>query len=166
MTTQLLIKPEEQAQLTGKQIPFLQILIIDFGHALSGDSAQCRTVAGEIGVACRDAGFFYIKSYGIEPRVPDAVYAQGKKFLALSAKEKMKIYIGTNDRNRGYSPMLEEKLSKKGDLKESFDLALELPEDDAGVQNGARLYGPSLWPKRQQFEMFQVRPRTQAATCA
>ena len=87
MTTQLLIKPEEQAQLTGKQIPFSQILIIDFGHALSGDSAQCRTVAGEIGVACRDAGFFYIKSYGIEPRVLDAVYAQGEKFFALSAEE-------------------------------------------------------------------------------
>lgn len=61
MTTQLLIKPEEQAQLTEKQIPFLQILIIDFGHFLSG---------------------------------------------------------------------------------------------------------PSLWQKRQQFEMFQVRSRTQAATCA
>lgn len=156
MTTQLLTTPEEQAQLTGKQIPFSQIPIIDFGRFLHGGDTQRRAIANEIGVACRDAGFFYIKNHGIEPQVFDAVYAQGQKFFALPAQEKMTIYIGINDRNRGYSPMLEEKLSKKGDLKESFDLALELPEDDADVQNGARLYGPNLWPDEKVLPGFRA----------
>ncbi|HVF84380.1 MAG TPA: 2-oxoglutarate and iron-dependent oxygenase domain-containing protein [Abditibacteriaceae bacterium] len=152
MPTQLLTTAEIHSQpiptqLTGKQIPLSQIPVIDFGQFLDGDDTQRRAVAAEIGAACRGAGFFYIQNHGIEPRIFDAVYAQGQKFFALPTEEKMKIYIGTNDRNRGYSPMLEEKLSKKGDLKESFDLALELGEDDADVQKGARLYGPNLWPK-------------------
>ncbi|CAF4868641.1 unnamed protein product, partial [Rotaria sp. Silwood2] len=43
-----------------------------------------------------------------------------------------------------HSPLL---LSLKGDLKEGFDLAMELPADDKDrIERGASLYGPNFWP--------------------
>jgi hypothetical protein len=51
--------------------------------------------------------------------------------------------------------MLEEKLSLKGDLKEGFDLAMELPPDDKDrIQRGATLYGPNFWPENLQGLLF------------
>ncbi|CAF1539109.1 unnamed protein product, partial [Didymodactylos carnosus] len=48
---------------------------------------------------------------------------------------------------RGYTPMFEERLSPKGDLKEGFDLAMESPADDKDrIKRGASLYRPNFWP--------------------
>jgi isopenicillin N synthase-like dioxygenase len=65
----------------------------------------------------------------------------------------MKLYIGScpYGNNRGYTPLFEEKLSIKGDLKEGFDLAMELPHDDQDrIKRGASLYGPNFWPQNLQ----------------
>ncbi len=137
---------ETNAALVGKKIDRDKIPVIDFGRFLHGDEAARHEIAQQIGDACRSSGFFYIENHGIDGDIFDCVYEQGARFFELDADEKMKSYIGLNDRNRGYSPLLEEKLSKKGDVKESFDLALELPADDADAQKGARLYGPNVWP--------------------
>ena len=147
MATQTLQPDVINAALEGRRVPISEIPVIDFHPFLHGDDSQRRQVAQQVGAACRNAGFFYLANHGIEPQLFNRVYDQARRFFALSHDEKMKIYIGTNDRNRGYSPLLEEKLSKKGDLKESLDFALELPADDLDVQNGARLYGPNLWPE-------------------
>lgn len=47
-------------------------------------------------------------------------------------KKKIKLYIGSclYRNNRGYTSLCEEKLSSKGDLKEDFDLAIEILADD------------------------------------
>lgn len=154
MTTQTVSKQtdchqtdyQRSADLVGKKVALDAIPVIDFGRFLHGDPTERQEIATKIGAACRVSGFFYIENHGIAEDVFDCVYEQGARFFELSAEKKMKSYIGLNDRNRGYSPLLEEKLSKKGDLKESFDLALELPADDIDAQKGARLYGPNLWP--------------------
>jgi len=62
----------------------------------------------------------------------------------------MKLYIGScpYGNNRGYTPIKEEKLSPKGDLKEGFDLAMEFsPQDKDRIERGASLYGPNFWPE-------------------
>ena len=126
------------------------IPVIDFGPFLNGNIDDRRRISSEIGDACRDVGFFYLSNHGISPRVIDAVYDQAKHFFAQSIEEKMKIYIGSCPcaNNRGYTPMFEEKLSIKGDLKEGFDLALELPIDDRDrLERHATLYGPNVWPE-------------------
>lgn len=132
--------------LSAKRIPFEAIPIIDFAPFLSGDETQKRAIAEQIGKACRSAGFFYLTGHGIRQELFSAVYLQAKQFFALPRADKMAIYIGHSDLNRGYSPLLEEKLSAKGDMKESFDLAYEIPETDPDIARGARLYGPNLWP--------------------
>lgn len=136
----------DETTLSAKRIPFSEIPVIDFAPFLHGDEAQKRAIAEKIGVACRSAGFFYLTGHGIPAELFQSVYAQLKRFFDLPRDEKMAIYIGHSALNRGYSPLLEEKLSAKGDLKESFDLAYEIPADDPDIARGAQLYGPNLWP--------------------
>jgi len=128
---------------------FTQIPLIDFGPFLHGDDEDRRRVSSEIGDACRNIGFFYLSNHGISSVLIERVYDQAKRFFSQSIEDKMKLYIGSCPcgNNRGYTPMFEEKLSPKGDLKEGFDLAMELPADDKDrIERGASLYGPNFWP--------------------
>jgi hypothetical protein len=60
----------------------------------------------------------------------------------------MKLYIGScpYGNNRGYTPVKEEKLSPKSDLKEGFDLAMELSTHDQDrIECGASLFGQKIF---------------------
>ncbi len=129
---------------------FTQIPLIDFSPFLNGTKEDRERVASQIGDACRNVGFFYLLNHGVSSLLTERVYEQAKRFFSQSIEEKMKIYIGScpYGNNRGYTPMYEEKLSSKGDLKEGFDLAMELSADDKDrIQRGASLYGPNFWPE-------------------
>lgn len=126
---------------------FSAIPLIDFAPFLHGDDTQRRAVAAQIGAACRNSGFFYLKNHGIEADRFARIYQAGKRFYQLPLEAKMEVAAAKSERLRGYTPMLGEKLSAKGDLKECFDIALEIPADDPDIARGARLYGPNQWPK-------------------
>jgi isopenicillin N synthase-like dioxygenase len=139
----LLLLEEEESM-------FSQIPLVDFGPFLNGTAEDRQRVAARIGDACRDVGFFYLSNHGVPSSLVDRVYDQARRFFAQSIEEKMKLYIGScpHKNQRGYVPMFEETLSPKGDLKEGFDLALELPADDEDrIERGASLYGPNFWPE-------------------
>ena len=128
---------------------FSEIPLIDFGPFLNGTDEDRQRVSNEIGDACRNVGFFYLSNHGIPSITIENVYKQAKRFFSQSIEEKMKLYIGSCpfNNNRGYTPFFEEKLSLKGDIKEGFDLAMELPENDQDrIERGATLYGPNFWP--------------------
>lgn len=145
----------DSPSLIAKRLPFSEIPIIDFAPFLSGDESQQKEVAAQIGAACRSSGFFYLTGHGLAPKLFQHIYAQAKRFFDLPRDEKMAIYIGHSHLNRGYSPLLEEKLSAKGDMKESFDLAYEISEDDPDIARGAQLYGPNLWPDEANLPDFR-----------
>ena len=132
---------------------FREIPLIDFDPFLNGTDEDRQKVSLKIGDACRNVGFFYLSNHGIPSSLIDRVYQQAERFFSQSIEEKMKLYIGSSPygNNRGYTPMYEEKLSLKGDLKEGFDLANELPADDQDrIERGATLYGPNFWPQNLQ----------------
>jgi len=136
---------------------FTQIPLIDFSPFLNGTKEDRERVASQIGDACRNVGFFYLLNHGVSSSLTERVYEQAKRFFSQSIEEKMKIYIGScpYGNNRGYTPMYEEKLSSKGDLKEGFDLAMELSADDNDrIQRGASLYGPNFWPENLPGKSF------------
>lgn len=56
--------------------------------------------------ACLDSGFFYVVDHGISQEFMDEVFSQSKKFFDLPIKEKMKVL--RNEKNRGYTPLLDE----------------------------------------------------------
>lgn len=55
-----------------------------------------------------DSGFFYVINHGISQKFLDEVFAQSKRFFNLPLEEKMKLV--RNEKNRGYSPILDEYL--------------------------------------------------------
>ncbi|RCW81292.1 isopenicillin N synthase-like dioxygenase [Phyllobacterium bourgognense] len=61
----------------------------------------------------------------------------------------MQAHVSKSTNLRGYAAMLEENTNPtaRGDLHESFDIALEVPADDSDVLAGKVLYGPNQWPE-------------------
>ncbi|CAM4959534.1 unnamed protein product [Rotaria socialis] len=56
-------------------------------------------------------------------------------------------FLNGTDEDREKVSLEIEKLSPKDDLKEGFDLVMELPADDKDrIERGAILYGPNFWP--------------------
>jgi isopenicillin N synthase-like dioxygenase len=131
-----------------------QIPIIDVSD-LGGSSASAalRDVVADIGRACREVGFFYVKGHGVAPSLVDAAFARARAFFALPVAEKERISIRRSAHNRGYVAMQGEALdpSKPADLKEAFNLGLDLAADDPEVIAGQPFRGVNLWPDQPDF---------------
>ncbi|MFQ5785197.1 MAG: isopenicillin N synthase family dioxygenase [Alphaproteobacteria bacterium] len=132
-----------------KRVPFETIPLIDFGPFRRGAAADRVRVAREIGDACRHVGFFYVANHGVPQALIDAVFGEARRFFALPHAEKMRIEIGKSSNHRGYFPPGGENVDPERtiDVKEGFDMALELGPDDPDVRVGKPLHGPNQWPE-------------------
>jgi isopenicillin N synthase-like dioxygenase len=130
---------------------FQQIPVVNVS-GLFGTAEQQFAVAAELGRAAREVGFLYVTGSGIETALFDDLLAVTKTFFAQPVEEKMKVYIGNSSNHRGYVPTGEEGLVTSAgpkanpDLKEAFDLSLELPADDEDYLAGNPMVGPNQWP--------------------
>ncbi|WOD07247.1 isopenicillin N synthase family dioxygenase [Marinomonas sp. GJ51-6] len=81
--------------------------------------------------ACREIGFFYLVNTSIPSSLMKALMREAKRFFALPQAEKEAIDIAKSKNHRGYGRIGEEQLDENGhaDWKETFDMALEFPED-------------------------------------
>lgn len=133
--------------LAGRQIPFDSVPVIDL-EALLTDPGHGPTAVA-IGEACRTVGFFYVRNHGVPQPLIDATFAEARRFFAEPLEAKMAIHIARSPHHRGYFPMFEENTDPNltADLKEGFDMALDLPVDDPHVQAGVPLHGPNVWPE-------------------
>ena len=98
-------------------------------------------IAGEIGQAARGVGFFFVTGHGIPTTLIDEVFGESARFFALDLEEKEKRSIRTSPHNRGYVAMQGESLdpSMPADLKEAFNIGLDLSPDDPRVIAGEPL---------------------------
>lgn len=122
------------------------IPIIDVS-GLAGDAAAAGPVVQAIGSACRDVGFFYVTGHPISTTQRDAVFDDAARFFAQPEATKCKV-LYTAKSNRGYVPMKGEALNPKQppDLKEGFNIGLDLPPDDPDVVAGRGFRAANLWP--------------------
>lgn len=121
--------------------------VIDMS-ALSGfDARAMAEVAARIGSACRDVGFFYITGHGVPAALSQAVFAKSAEFFAKDAQTKARTLYSPAG-NRGYVPMKAEALdpSRPPDLKEAFNIGLDLPADDPELLADAMFRAANLWP--------------------
>ncbi len=111
-------------------------------------SAKAATLAEEIGKAARGVGFFYVTGHGVSPTLIGDVFAGSKQFFALPAPIKNEVSIRKSLHNRGYVGMKGESLdpTKAPDLKEAYNVGLELSADDPRVLSGEPFRGVNLWP--------------------
>ena len=122
--------------------------IIDMSAAVAGEPGAYGRLAEAVGAAARGVGFFYLRGHGIDPRLIEAVFAGAAAFFALSAAEKERHSITRSPHNRGYVALEGESLDpgKAADLKEAFNIGLDLAPDDPRVVAGEPFRGVNLWP--------------------
>lgn len=135
--------------LDAQRVPFDKLPVIDLAPIFGEDEDARRDLALALRRACSEVGFFYVKNHGVPQPVIDAAFATARRFFDQPDEEKMKIHVAKSRNNRGYAALLEENTdpTARGDLHESWDMALEVPADDPDVLAGKTLYGPNQWPE-------------------
>ena len=123
------------------------IPVIDIGPLVS-DAPAAPAVAAAIGRACRETGFFYVVGHGIAPETVETVFAMSRAFFAQPLAAKQKAAFSGPSGNRGWIRLGNEVLDpgKPHDLKEAFNIGLELPPDDPEVAAGRPFRGINIWP--------------------
>jgi isopenicillin N synthase-like dioxygenase len=121
--------------------------VIDLSSWGDGDRALAD-VAARVGAACRDVGFFYVVNHGVGGDLMSEAFAQSKAFFALPFAEKQAIAIEKIGGNRGYSGLMHEALDPKQgpDMKEAFNVGLDLKPDDPDLLAGKPFRALNAWP--------------------
>ena len=136
--------------LESRKVAFTEIPMVDFS-AMRGDDEEAKNVLSQaIYRACTEVGFFYIKNHGVEKEAIDRLLSCSREFFSMEEASKKEVDVSRSSFNRGYIPMCGEKNNEhsKGDLKETFDMAIEVGEDDVDFVAGNPLYGPNQWPRQ------------------
>jgi isopenicillin N synthase-like dioxygenase len=93
-------------------------------------------------------GFFYVVNHGVAPELIAKAFAQSHEFFALPVADKRTLAIETIGGNRGYSGLLHEALdpARGPDMKEAFNVGLDLAADDPELLAGAPFRSLNAWP--------------------
>ena len=123
------------------------IPIIDVGSLTQGTDISPHLVKA-IDTACREVGFFTVVNHGVDETLISTVFSHIESFFDLPIQAKEKIEIHKSAYMRGYfSEGADKSDGILGDVKEGFDMATDLPLDDAFVKAKLPFYGPNVWPE-------------------
>jgi isopenicillin N synthase-like dioxygenase len=103
----------------------------------------------DLGVACRETGFFLLTGHGVAPELVADVFAQADRFFAQPDAAKAPLSILSEASNRGWVPAGAEKLDDTGayaDRKKAFNIGLDLAADDPRVLRGEPFRAQNRWP--------------------
>ena len=126
--------------------------VLDLTGLGADDPAAVRQVAAELGRACRETGFFYIRNHGVPEPLMASMFARSRDFFASPTRVKDQFAITRSPHNRGYVGIASERLNlSQADQKEAFNIGLDLPASDAEVIAGKPFRGVNLWPDTPGF---------------
>ncbi len=129
-----------------------QIPVIDVSALSRGSEAAVAATAAAIGAACRDTGFYYVANHGLSPDLIEAAFDASAAFFAQPEAVKREVLYSASG-NRGYVPIKGEALdpTRPADLKEAFNIGLELADDDPELIEGRLFRAQNLWPSMPGF---------------
>jgi isopenicillin N synthase-like dioxygenase len=124
------------------------IPIIDVAGLQEGAPGVLERVARDIGEAARGIGFFALTGHGVSPDEQAAIFAASRRIFALPFTDKETLSIEKAGNNRGWVRLGGEALdpSKPADLKEAFNVGLEMSPDDPEIREGRPFRGLNVWP--------------------
>jgi isopenicillin N synthase-like dioxygenase len=126
--------------------------VIDLTGLASGDAEAVSRAAADVGRACRDVGFFYVRNHGVPDALLSRMFACSQAFFAAPKVDKDEFAISRSRHNRGYVGIATESLNlRQTDLKEAFNIGLELSASDPEVLAGKPFRGINLWPHTPGF---------------
>lgn len=133
-------------------VDFESIPVIDVSTlaAPGGPGAEC---IDQLGKAARDVGFLLIVNHDVADETFQAMHEASQRFFGQPESVKEEVYIGNSTNHRGYVPVGEEVFAgATPDLKEAYDLSIDLPADHPEYLAGNPLLGPNQWPALPGFE--------------
>jgi isopenicillin N synthase-like dioxygenase len=134
-------------------MPGNTIPVIDIAPLVKGSPEQAHAVASALGSACRDVGFFYISGHGVPPALIGRAFETSAAFFAGPASIREAASFSGPGGNRGYIRLGGETLDpgKPPDVKEAFNIGLELAPDDPELLARAPFRARNLWPDMPGF---------------
>jgi isopenicillin N synthase-like dioxygenase len=156
--------PDGTGAMGAMKLPFTKIPTIDIAALLGSDPVARRAVAEEIGRACEDVGFFYIRNHGIPESLIAKVYERSAQFHHSPAELRERVHVQNSQGNRGWLPSSlsyvdpdpelyrlttanpEDDYLSKPRLHSAFDLSLEIADDDPEYLSGGIMLVPNQWP--------------------
>ncbi|MGI4747591.1 MAG: isopenicillin N synthase family dioxygenase [Janthinobacterium lividum] len=127
-----------------ERLPSLQygVPLIDVS-ALLKSTADRKSVANQLRIACSESGFFYATNHGVPQSLMNAVFAEARSFFDLSMDEKIVLDLAHSSVKHGYESLRAQTLEAGAspDVKEGFYIGRETPADDV-------YRGPNQWPIR------------------
>jgi isopenicillin N synthase-like dioxygenase len=130
-----------------------------------------KDVPRQIHKACRETGFFYVANHRLPQSLIEAQFDCARRFFALPAEQKLRLHMKNSASTAGYEPIggqildSQDAASEKAppDLKESFYIAMELPDEHPWAQKKIRSFGHNQWPAlpgfRDQMLAYQAAVR-------
>eukprot|EP00698_Gefionella_okellyi_P007872 TRINITY_DN1926_c0_g2_i1.p1 TRINITY_DN1926_c0_g2~~TRINITY_DN1926_c0_g2_i1.p1 ORF type:complete len:330 (+),score=60.58 TRINITY_DN1926_c0_g2_i1:126-1115(+) len=129
--------------------------VIDISALFGYDEDLKQQVAHDIGVACRDIGFFYVSGHGVDSKLVGDLFSEGKRFFRLPVAEKNQIAMTNSRVFRGYFEVGGELTSGRPDVKEGLYFCTELGPDHPDVIAEKPMHGANQWPDATQFPTFK-----------
>lgn len=122
--------------------------ILDMTPLVSG--GDLTSLAKALRAACEGMAFFYVSNHGVPQTTIDGAIDASKRFFEQPLDERMKV---EKDRfHRGYLPLGTTRYPGRGpDLKDSYDIGVDLPLAHPDVVAGLPLHGPNQWPDMPLF---------------
>lgn len=124
------------------------IPVIDLGPSFSATPEDRRPVTWEIHKACRDTGFFLVANHAVPAALIESQFAFSRRFFDLPLASRQALHMSHSPTRAGYEPVGGQTLDSDTppDLKESFYVNQDLPDDHPYVKAALRAYGGNQWP--------------------
>lgn len=130
--------------------------IVRFDRFVDGTESDRQKIAGMIGAACENRGFFLLENHGLDAAVIARAFSTAKLFFDLPLAEKAHIAIDRSPCHRGWygegGEVLDGRTQPNGDIKEGLKIGRDLAADHPRVQAGLPLHGPNQWPTQDGFQ--------------
>ncbi len=109
------------------------------------EGRDTASLVGTLSEACQSTAFFYVSNHGIPNELIQDALDASKRFFDQPLEQRLNTL---KDRfHRGYLPMGTTRVPGQApDLKDSFDIGIDLPVNHRLVEAGLPLHGPNQWP--------------------
>jgi isopenicillin N synthase-like dioxygenase len=135
-------------EFAGRVLSISPVPLIDAAGLKSNNRLGRLRVAGEVRRASLDRGFFYLENHGVPDQLVEAVMRESRTFFASPLADRLAVGRSHSRCGRGFEPIGGQDLEGTGapDLKEAFDLGVDLATHDPRVVAGTENCGPNQWP--------------------
>lgn len=150
------------------EMPILDLTALNNGGDL-------KPVAEKMRHACVTTGFFYVANHGIPENIVSGVFEATRRYFDLPIEQRMPHRMDEKYR-RGFMPQgINQHPGFAPDLKESYEIGVDLPVTDPDVAADLPLHGPNRWPadcpwlreaSEAYFEQAQALGRRLLKVCA